>query len=378
MFVIMNFFISIFFFFFLNDTPPTEISTLPLPAPLPISLLADRLSTPLVLGSAAPHLLGQARRQEELVVGIRKHDGADVAAGHDDAVLAHLPLLRDQSLAHARRGRDHRQGVREVGVVDALRELLAVRPHPLALDSDQRAVRESGRCFRIMWVDPLLGAKPRDGAIHQSAVDEGKPKRVRDAPSHRRLARSDAAVDGDDHGRPDALRRAATSASRSTRQFPSLRRPRRSGPKAVRFSACTRCPTASSMRRTWRWRPSRLTTRSSAAGPGSTRITSTSAGAVTPSSSSTPERSRARSLRLGVPPTIATYSLSTLYRGCVRRYASSPSSVISNSPVESTSRRPTGKTRWPDAPSPSTSRTLVRPASSFAVVMTPTGLLSIT
>src|SRR5205807_1019605 len=103
---------------------------------------------------------------------------------------------------------------------DALRELLAVGPDTLALDPDSGAVREGGVGSRIVWVDSALGAKPRDGPIHETAVDERKAEHVGYSLSHRRLARGDPAVDGDDHWRPAALRSAAISPSRSTRQFP--------------------------------------------------------------------------------------------------------------------------------------------------------------
>ena len=44
----------------------------------------------------------------------------------------------------------------------------------------------------------------------------------------------------------------------------------------------------------------------------------------------------------------------------------------------SASSRPTGKILWPEPPSwPTTSRTVVREDSSFAVVITPSGLFSI-
>ena len=51
----------------------------------------------------------------------------------------------------------------------------------------------------VIAIDSALGAESGDGAIHQSAVDERKAERVGHALSHRRLARRDTAVDGDDH-----------------------------------------------------------------------------------------------------------------------------------------------------------------------------------
>ena len=66
-----------------------------------------------------------------------------------------------------------------------------------------------------------------------------------------------------------ASRSAATSASLSTRAAPGSSRPSSSGPKRTRVSSLTRWPTASHMRRTWRFRPSRSS--SSMTFPGSRR-----------------------------------------------------------------------------------------------------------
>ena len=63
---------------------------------------------------------------------------------------------------------------------------------------------------------------------------------------------------------PDRATRAATSASPSRRQPPTFSRPSFNGPKPTRRSECTLWPIPCTMRRTWRWRPSRMTIRSSA------------------------------------------------------------------------------------------------------------------
>ena len=93
-----------------------------------------------------------------------------------------------------------------------------------------------------------------------------------------------------------SLRRRSTSAAVSRRWRPAARSPRRSGPKATRRRSTTRWPTASHIRRTWRLRPSWIVS-SSSCGP-SRR---TWAGAVRPSSSSTPSRSARRARSLGRP-----------------------------------------------------------------------------
>src|SRR5438270_13267399 len=83
----------------------------------------DALSAPLELSRTASHLLIEARGQEEFVVRVWKHDGPDVSARHHDAIARRLSLLLDQGLAHPWDGGYPRQRLREVGVVDAVREV---------------------------------------------------------------------------------------------------------------------------------------------------------------------------------------------------------------------------------------------------------------
>ena len=180
--------------------------------------------------------------------------------------------------------------------------------------------------------------------------------------------------------RPDGFRAAAQAPSataRSSARNSSVSRCRQvpgriersaRGPIRVRTSRMTGCPTASHMRRTWRLRPSWMTRRRTFGSTGVTR-----AGAVTPSSSSTPSRNCRRTDRVGDPSTCTTYSFSTPYEGWVMRLAISPSLVKSRSPSVSRSRRPTGKTRGSSGTRPTTTG---RPWGSSAVVTTPTGLLS--
>ena len=71
----------------------------------------------------------------------------------------------------------------------------------------------------------------------------------------------------------------------------------------------------------------------------------TRAGAVGPSSRSTPSRNRRMAAGLGSPATTATYSLSTPKLGWVSCWARSPSLVITSRPSVAASSRPTGNTR---------------------------------
>src|SRR5712691_280565 len=129
-----------------------------------------------------------------------------------------------------------------------------------------------------MGVDPALGCEPGDGSIHQTAVDEGKPKGLSHPAPGGRFAGRHATVYSDDHFSLTDCRRgdglsvamgtapcsAATSASPSTRHPPVFRRPSFSGPKPTRRSDWTLWPIACSMRRTWRCLPSRITIQTSA------------------------------------------------------------------------------------------------------------------
>src|SRR6266480_5973629 len=280
-------------------------------------ILVHPLATPLVLRRATADLLVQAGDKEELELGVGEDDGPDVATRHDHTRPGHLALLLDQRLAHTSDRGDHGKGVGVVGVVDAVGQLGPIRPNPLALHADDGRLGE--RCHRVAVarVDASLGREPRDGAIHQAAVDERKPEPLGDATAHRRLARGDATVDRDDHlgSSPVARRRASTSPGESTRQSPLFKRPSLSGPNALRSRAITLWPTACNMRRTWRCLPSVMTIRSSARpesrSPLVARTTSTSAGAVMPSSSLTPRRKTSSWRASGIPATVTAYSLAT-------------------------------------------------------------------
>ena len=153
----------------------------------------------------------------------------------------------------------------------------------------------------------------------------------------------------------------------SARQDPGDRVGSVSGPIRVRTSRTTGCPTASHILRTCRFRPSWMTIRRSDGATVDTR-----AGAVVPSSSSTPSRRRRTAPADGSPSTSTRYSLGTPNDGWVSRWVSPPSLVRIRRPSLSMSSRPTGKTRG----SGGTRETTVgRPWVSSAVLTTPTGLL---
>src|SRR5437773_468290 len=284
-------------------------------------LLVDSFTAAFELGGATPDLLVEARDQKEFVVGVGKDNRADIAARHDDALLAHAPLLGHERLAHAGDGRDDGQGVGVIHVVDAFGQLHAIRPHSLAIDADRISVGEPRHGLRVTRVDAALGCHPGDRPVHQPAIYKRKAELLRDSLADRGFARRHAPIDRDDHGssRPVARRSAATSPSDSPRPPPVLSRPSLKGPNAVRRRETTLWPMAWTMRRTWRFLPSRITMRISARpesrAPLVARSISTSAGAVMPSSSLTPSRSVFSCLEAGTPATTTSYSLATVYRG---------------------------------------------------------------
>src|SRR5207245_5734935 len=67
-------------------------------------LLVNSFAAAFELRGATPHLLVEARDQEELVVGLGEDNRADIAPRHDDALLPHAPLLRPERLAPATDG----------------------------------------------------------------------------------------------------------------------------------------------------------------------------------------------------------------------------------------------------------------------------------
>ena len=118
------------------------------------------------------------------MIGVGKYDGADIPTGHHHTRLAHVSLLRDERVAHARDRRDDRQRIRVVGVVDALRKLGAVSPHALAFDANAVRIREPGHRIRVTWIDAVECREACDRAIHQAAVDERETHLLRHPPAH--------------------------------------------------------------------------------------------------------------------------------------------------------------------------------------------------
>ena len=132
-----------------------------------------------------------------------------------------------------------------------------------------------------------------------------------------------------------------------------------SGPSRTRTSRMTRSPTAPNETPHLALAPlahaepaangrpragSRITSRGGAAG----RAVSRRAG---PSSSWTPSSSATSSSGCGARSSSTAYSRSMAYRGCSSRFAHAPSLVSTISPSESTSSRPAGHRRAPDATS---------------------------
>ena len=145
----------------------------------------------------------------------------------------------------------------------------------------------------------------------------------------------------------------------------------------MRSNRLTCKPTASNIRRTSRFRPSRSVTRYhrlTPEGPEGWLPASIRSNLARPSSSSIPVSSRCWICPLNSPETRTAYSRSIPWRGCIMRFASSPESVNSNSPELLRSSRPTATQRVPRN-SGKPSKTVRRPPGSLRVTTSPTGLL---
>ncbi len=113
-------------------------------------------------------------------------------------------------------------------------------------------------------------------------------------------------------------RKVCTSLVVSSRHSPGPRSPKVIGPSRTRIRRRTSYPSSRATSRICRLRPSRITMRTHA--PSSVRSkTSTQAGIVSPSSSSTPSRQRRRSSMAGGRSRSTRYSFSTSKRGWVSR-----------------------------------------------------------
>ncbi len=143
-----------------------------------------------------------------------------------------------------------------------------------------------------------------------------------------------------------------------------------SGPTRTRESLVTSIPALSIMRRTIRFIPSCTTTDSSTPSAVS-RTMRNSWGTTRLPSISTPLRMRSMTRSDGFCGVSTRYSLVSPYRGCMTRFATSPSLVKSSSPSVSRSSRPTGNSRGSLGKS---SMTVRRSRSSLVVVMNPDGL----
>ena len=156
----------------------------------------------------------------------------------------------------------------------------------------------------IALLDAVPGALPR------------APLRSRRAPADPRARGGEGArrlgADARDHVRAHGLRQAlesarsaSTSAAVSSRHSPGARPPSSSPAYRTRCSRSTGAPPRSHMRFTWCLRPScRVSSRTDERSP--VLRTLAAAGAVIPSSSSTPSRSAARASSSGVPSTSAS------------------------------------------------------------------------
>src|SRR5439155_16375796 len=79
---------------------------------------------------SAARALGRRCSKEHLALGLRQHDGPDIAADHDDpTALRDLALLLDHRVAHLRDAGDLRHDAIDVLAADRPRHIGAVKQH---------------------------------------------------------------------------------------------------------------------------------------------------------------------------------------------------------------------------------------------------------
>ena len=136
-----------------------------------------------------------------LDLGLRRDDGADVAAlDHDVALLAELPLPLAHHLAHRRVPRDDRDHPVDPRVADRRRDVGAGDPHAAVLvERDRLLPRQLGQQLGLAERNAPLHREPRQRAIHRAGVEVAEAEPLRERACHCALAGAGRPVDRNDH-----------------------------------------------------------------------------------------------------------------------------------------------------------------------------------
>ena len=236
---------------------------------------------------------------------------------------------------------------------------------------------EAATASRSTGHGPAPSAADAQPHPSDARLDGAGPERCRPSDHRRRGRPCDFGSRG---GRPGRVRTRPTSRMRaraswtSTSSYRPGRKPRGNvtGPNRTRMSRLTVHPTASKSRRTSRLRPSRRTTwnhRFVPSPPAGRNVSNR----ASPSVRMTPRVSDTSASGLGSPRIRTAYSRSIPERGCMSRWASSPSSVSRSSPVVLKSNRPIAIHRARPSTG-SRSNTVGLASGSWRAVTSPAGL----
>lgn len=151
---------------------------------------------------------GRIGRHEDFQLGVRKNDRPDVAAVHDDSLVAsHLLLKAHETLAHGADLAHAADGLADLEAPDRPLDVLAVEVNVAGFPrgvEDERYADAGQHPLERLRVDHASanGAVPdtvqRDGAIHRSGIDEDVPQCRGDLLGERAFAAGRESVDGDD------------------------------------------------------------------------------------------------------------------------------------------------------------------------------------
>src|SRR5207253_3676970 len=151
---------------------------------------------------ASPPGPGRRVREEvDLHVGVREHDGADVAAfDHRVAAVAELALPHAHHLPDGVVPSDDRDEPVDAGLADRRSHVGARDEYPPALVEDDGVLgRELGEPIALTERHAPLHGEPRQRAVHGARVEVAEAEPLREPLRHGALASPGGAVDGHDH-----------------------------------------------------------------------------------------------------------------------------------------------------------------------------------
>ena len=152
---------------------------------------------------APPRALGLVGDEEDLHLGLRRDDRADVAA-LDDGVPDRSPSARCRSRITSRtsgcRATNGHEPV-DLGAADRGRDVLAGDlDAPVEAERDRMLGGEPRERDAVLEVDAVATREPGERAVHRPGVEVDEAEPARERRRDRALPRARRAVDRDDHG----------------------------------------------------------------------------------------------------------------------------------------------------------------------------------